>query len=309
MVGLLHHGDNSSVYSGVSKNLDGSQLEVVVKFGNNCARVEREARVYAKLHKLQGFVVPHFYGKLRGAAQGPPSELTDDLERLIADDDDRDSENEIQCLILERFGQPLGMTTEWLKVDREDKACIMDMMADVHACGVVHADFDELNILVNVAPDGNKQYRFIDWDKTVKHKPSCKWQYIFRDHVDDEFRPRGEDACCDHIIREGHSMFLWSYGYLIVPGMLTVAKDMVVPDLPTQDIIDQFQNPYMQLDKIHEYKQEGEITILFFQLVQRRLKEADELGKDFEEALTAVKRDQSYLVYEATNRWYRREYV
>lgn len=95
IVQILQANRRSTVYRGQCKDVDGSDIELVIKFTASADHVDAEAENYKKLKDLQGSIVPTCYGTLREGDTG-----------------------KVKCLVLQHFGEPLGI--DFHDLPRED---------------------------------------------------------------------------------------------------------------------------------------------------------------------------------------------
>lgn len=83
---IVIHGNipySKSAFTGSCQLLDGTSVDVVIKFATTQDALDREIKVYTALQHLQGSVIPVFYGAMQTST----------------------NTGEFGCIVLERFGK------------------------------------------------------------------------------------------------------------------------------------------------------------------------------------------------------------
>ncbi|KAF8058192.1 hypothetical protein FPV67DRAFT_1428381 [Lyophyllum atratum] len=150
---LLHHNEHSTVYAAT---LEHCQSPVVLKLALGLESLEdlkREADNYENaLNKVQGTIVPQFYGFYEGRCASH-------------------SRWRVGCLVLEHCGKPVDGKFKDLSMD--ERLDILNVLARLHAHRMHHSDFSERNVVTQ-----NGEYRLIDFTYLEK-KHECffdnKW--------------------------------------------------------------------------------------------------------------------------------------
>ncbi|PAV22779.1 Proteophosphoglycan ppg4 [Pyrrhoderma noxium] len=181
---------DSTVYEAT---LDGKI--VVIKFAftkNRRDLLKREAGLYVnKLHKLQGTVIPIFYGFYYGRLK----ESVGWLET-----------RRVNCIVLEHCGEHIPRIG---CLSFEQRLEIFDLMAEVHQNGYHHFDLNKGNICFK---DG--KFRLIDLEDVRRHedrcgrRTTCTWKGDSR-----KIKLGGnfpfDDLSCDNLLLTGTDMRLW----------------------------------------------------------------------------------------------------
>ncbi|KAF8075350.1 hypothetical protein FPV67DRAFT_1728608 [Lyophyllum atratum] len=158
---LLHDNHHSTIYAAT---LEHDQSPVVLKLAQGSQSFEdlkKEADHYASaLKDVQGTAVPRFYGFYEWRC------VTHSRRRL-------------GCLVLEYCGEPV--VGKFKDLPMNERLDILDVLADLHAHGMHHSDFSELNVVTQ-----NGEYRLIDFTYLEKkHKCFFDNQWKAGAHVKD----------------------------------------------------------------------------------------------------------------------------
>ncbi|KAJ7592940.1 hypothetical protein C8J56DRAFT_486093 [Mycena floridula] len=229
---VIHEGDISSVYGANAEN--GQILHLAVKVGP-ARDLAQEADVYDLfvLKSLVGKSVPAFYGMLFSTIE----------KRGLA------------CLITELFGSSLDR--EFYELPKAHKCIILSKLADIHAVGIVHTDFEPYNVLEK---DGD--FRIIDFGR-FKSGHRC------RQPRDLEFVAVGEDLSEDEVDKfcsnlytiANDEMRLWERGRLYLLDSDYVEKGH---GLPEQHMVYKFPPP-------SDHRGQLRWKVKYYQELQRQL--------------------------------------
>ncbi|TCD69459.1 hypothetical protein EIP91_007585 [Steccherinum ochraceum] len=153
------------IFTGACQLLDGTLVEVVVKFATTQDTLVKEIKVYNDLQQLQGRVVLKFYGAMQTET------------------------GELECVILERFGKMLH-DEHFRHVSDGTLTNILLGLSKIHQGGYCHGNFAARNVLVESSNDGSEEIRIINFDNATDHgdfdgpefvKSKCQWTEIIAD--------------------------------------------------------------------------------------------------------------------------------
>ncbi|KAJ7583092.1 hypothetical protein C8J56DRAFT_1167054 [Mycena floridula] len=228
---------------------DGS-IELALKLGSALELVEEaDAYDFLKENFLVGEAVPFFYGVLF----------------------ERTKQRGIGCLITELWGSSLER--EFYELPKAHKAIILQKLANIHAVGIIHNDFEPCNVLQK---DGD--FRIIDFVNFEEHE--CRQPKDFNFAAVGEHLDRKEaKKLCPNIRWIAHDMRLWEEGEVELHNGYFVKKSQ--HKLPDQHLIYQFPLP----DRYHyvEFSRQEQWKLEFYLELRRQLDSGmslEDLGKE-----------------------------
>ncbi|TCD69450.1 hypothetical protein EIP91_007576 [Steccherinum ochraceum] len=198
MTGMLSswHPDlslQSAVYSGVAKK-DGQDIEVAVKFTASIDTAVAEVANYGRLKTLQGSVIPRLYGVLFGF--------------------EKDSDEQVACLVMERFGSKLRLKLPQLDV--VSRAKVLNCLLPIHHAGLSHSETFWNNIVMK---DG--EYRIIGLAKMSPHEETCHWNFDFVENASRRITYLERDelyVMCPMMLAAADDALYWNVGKLYLSG-------------------------------------------------------------------------------------------
>ncbi|KII85396.1 hypothetical protein PLICRDRAFT_700930 [Plicaturopsis crispa FD-325 SS-3] len=199
----IHESTHSIVYRA---SIDGQQ--VILKRSvyhprrhSSYIDLEAEADVYqANLVRLQGTVIPHYYGFYQSSD---------------------DSEEKVCCLVLEDCGDPVP---SFYGLPADVKLKIMQLVKTLHDEGYGLCDFAERNVVCR-----DDRYRLIDFDDIATH--SCNWDGNL--HVGER---RPTNLVCRYTLVCGLDMNFWPV--VRPPSVLIGSTPCPKKWYPSQQILD-----------------------------------------------------------------------
>ncbi|KAJ7583097.1 hypothetical protein C8J56DRAFT_1028175 [Mycena floridula] len=206
------------------------------------------------------------------------------------------------CLITELWGSSLEH--EFHELPKAHKAIILQKLANIHAVGIIHNDFEPYNVLQK---DGD--FRIIDFGNFEEHE--CRQPKDFNFGAVGEYLDRSQaKLLCPNIRWIAHDMRLWEEGEVELHNGYFVKKSQ--HKLPDQHLIYQFPLP----DRYHyvEFSRQEQWKLEFYLELQRQLDRGmslKDLGKEenvaqrtaiAEEKTSSVKRKLTRLVREPGRR-------
>ncbi|TCD69452.1 hypothetical protein EIP91_007578 [Steccherinum ochraceum] len=234
-----------AVYSGVAKK-DGQDIEVAVKFVASIEEAKMEVANYGHLEALQGTVIPRLYGMLFGY--------------------EKNSDEEVACLVLERFGSKLRL--DFHQMDMVSRGEALNRLVDIHRAGFSHCDFARRNV---VTKDG--QYRIVDLADVTPHEGVCQWTFDFVENAG-RVLPYSEQRAlrgvCPIIFAAASEALYWSAGRLVLGGMYGVEA---APSLPKSHEVYQVPDVVIGLDDSYHYKEseKRDIAIKIYEEFKKQL--------------------------------------
>ncbi|THH28115.1 hypothetical protein EUX98_g6064 [Antrodiella citrinella] len=197
VVDILYRSEQTVVFLGKCQN----NKEVALKF-TTTHDILVESGAHDALAAIQGPVLPKMYGVLHG----------------------QDGEGrKMLCLVLERFGKQLE--TRFRDLEKNEKAKILNKLAEAHRTGLHHLDFVERNVLVK-----RDDYRICDLGHVQPHNPRCKWTYDFVEHVEDDDVEEGQRSIrCKGMRAWAEEMRFWDHGKLLLCQVVWVPKSDKLP--------------------------------------------------------------------------------